>query len=350
MQEKIFFTDRLLVPLLSSDSESLHIDSATIEESLASGTSSLTADVSFEQSAYRVVTSAIQAGGYAIVSSGHAYQVTECEIDMPSCKIHLYGEDAGLDLLNELVSDYEGHGLTVEQYATAILGDSGYSVGIVERPGVTMDIEWTGDATVVERLRDLATRFNLEMSYRFLFDGMAISKKFIDFYVRRGRSSSGRWSVGREITSVTSRSTIDELYTAVYAYGGEGGSAVDLVGYTYDDGRYYVTPQGAVCDRVAAEQWGSFGRYGYIYGRQSFDVYLRADIVQQAIRYLQAHSMAATELRIELSHEPVGAAVGSIVWLMWDEVGWREQVRIIRTQRDIVTGEYAVEVERWTQQ
>ena len=109
----VYFADRNLnIQGLASSHlpEGLRLSDDLKTEDLESGTSSFECTVTYSDGAEKSVCDIVTAGSYLLRSNegeNEFYTIIETEKDTLSQTIRVYAEDAGLDLINTVVSSYE---------------------------------------------------------------------------------------------------------------------------------------------------------------------------------------------------------------------------------------------------
>lgn len=131
-------------------------------------------------------------GNYILRKSGddcEFYTIIESESGTKDQEVYVYAEDAGLDLLNEVVGEYEADkAYPISHYIEKFAHDSGFEIGINEAASLTRKLSWDGEATVTERLASVATQFDgCEISYSFDVKGLEVTHKYINIYKKRGK-------------------------------------------------------------------------------------------------------------------------------------------------------------------
>ena len=200
-----------------------------------------------------------EAGNYILRSNGSEkefYTILDTEIDSQHKEIHVYAEDAGLDLINEIVGEYkatEPH--TADWYVSYFTEDTGFEIGINEIPDTTVrKLSWEGESTVTERLASIANSFGgFEISYSFEVEQLEVTKKYINIYQQRGKDVGEVLMMNRDIDRIVTKKSVANLATALQVVGGVPENAEDpitLEGYTYDDGDIYVERAAAHEPRV----------------------------------------------------------------------------------------------------
>ena len=121
-------------------------------------------------------------GNYILRKNGDEcefYTIIESEANTKNQEVYVYAEDAGLDLINEVVGAYEADkAYKISYYIEKFAYDSGFEIGINEAASLTRKLSWDGEATVTERLASVATQFDCEISYSFDVKGLEVTHKY----------------------------------------------------------------------------------------------------------------------------------------------------------------------------
>ena len=157
-------------------------------EDVDTGVSTFECKIGFDKENRLKLEEMTNAGNYLLRSDGDEnefYTIIDSEIDTKNQEVYIYAEDAGLDLLNEVVGAFEAtESHTAEWYINKYTNDSGFEIGINEIPSTsTRKLSWDGEATVTERLASIATQFGgYEISFSFAIKRMEVSNKYINIY------------------------------------------------------------------------------------------------------------------------------------------------------------------------
>ena len=177
------------------------------------------------------------------------YTIIETELNGDT--IHLYCEDAGLDLLNTVVPAYTQTGSKniawyLNYYLTNYapeweIGPHGDSDAHVKK------LSWDDETTLTERLLSIASTFGMELCFSYEIEGLKITKKYVDIYYKRGNNGAvNNYYINREIQSITKKESVAELATALIATGGTlkgKNKPINLSGCDYSsDGENNHTP------------------------------------------------------------------------------------------------------------
>lgn len=269
-----------------------------------------------------------EAGNYILRKDGddrEFYTIISRENNPVSGVIsEVYAEDAGLDLLNEVVGSYTAdQAYPIAFYIEKFSYDSGFEIGINEIGDLTRKLSWDGEATATERLLSVATQFdNAEISFSFEVSRLSVIRKYINIYKKRGMDAGVQLRIGKEIKTIRIKDTIEDLATAYLCTGGipDGkDDAITLSGYTYDDGDFYV--EGAYLkSRKALEKWSRYqvgtetgNDVGHIVKTFSYDTTSQSELCNRAVSSLKKICDINTTYEIELDDLPRGTKVGDTV-------------------------------------
>lgn len=264
-------------------------------------------------------------------SEVEVYTIIDSTIDPIQKDASIYAEDAGLDLLNEVVGKYAADkAYNIAYYINKFAYDSGFEIGINEVSNLTRKLSWDGETTATERLLSVATQFdNTEIGFSFKVENMAVTGKYINVYKKRGNDSGVTLTVGKEISGFKIKSSIADLATAYRCTGGtpEGSeNSITLDGYKYDDGDFYV--EGSyVKSRKALEKWSRYqikteknkNDVGHIVKSFTYDTTSKSELCNRAVSSLKKICDEAVTYEVELLYLPDGVKVGDTVSIVDDD-------------------------------
>lgn len=264
-------------------------------------------------------------------SEVEVYTIIDSTIDPIQKDASIYAEDAGLDLLNEVVGKYAADkAYNIAYYINKFAYDSGFEIGINEVSNLTRKLSWDGETTATERLLSVATQFdNAEIEFSFKVENMAVTGKYINVYKNRGNDSGVTLTVGKEVSGFRIKSSIADLATAYRCTGGtpEGSeNPITLNGYKYDDGDFYV--EGSyVKSRKALEKWSRYqikteknkNDVGHIVKSFTYDTTSKSELCNRAVSSLKKICDKAVTYEVELLYLPDGVKVGDTVSIVDDD-------------------------------
>lgn len=264
-------------------------------------------------------------------SEVEVYMIIDSTIDPIQKDASIYAEDAGLDLLNEVVGKYAADkAYNIAYYINKFAYDSGFEIGINEVSNLTRKLSWDGETTATERLLSVATQFdNAEIEFSFKVENMAVTGKYINVYKNRGNDSGVTLTVGKEVSGFRIKSSIADLATAYRCTGGtpEGSeNPITLNGYKYDDGDFYV--EGSyVKSRKALEKWSRYqikteknkNDVGHIVKSFTYDTTSKSELCNRAVSSLKKICDEAVTYEVELLYLPDGIKIGDTVSIVDDD-------------------------------
>ena len=264
-------------------------------------------------------------------SEVEVYTIIDSTIDPIQKDASIYAEDAGLDLLNEVVGKYAADkAYNIAYYINKFAYDSGFEIGINEVSNLTRKLSWDGEDTATKRLLSVATQFdNAEIGFGFKVENMTVTGKYINVYKNRGNDSGVTLTVGKEVSGFRIKSSIADLATAYRCTGGtpEGSEKpITLNGYKYDDGDFYV--EGSyVKSRKALEKWSRYqikteknkNDVGHIVKSFTYDTTSKSELCNRAVSSLKKICDEAVTYEVELLYLPDGVKVGDTVSIVDDD-------------------------------
>lgn len=277
-------------------------------------------------------------------SEAEVYTIIDSTIDPIQKDASIYAEDAGLDLLNEVVGTYTADkAYSIDHYINKFAYDSGFEIGINEVSNLTRKLSWDGEATATERLLSVATQFdNAEIEFCFKVENMAVTGKYINVYKKRGNDSGVTLTIGKEVSGFRIKSSIADLATAYRCTGGtpEGSeNPITLDGYKYDDGDFYV--EGSyVKSRKALEKWSRYqiktekdkNDVGHIVKSFTYDTTSKSELCNRAVSSLKKICDEAVTYEVELLYLPDGVKVGDTVSIVDDDDNTYLTARLLKLE------------------
>lgn len=294
-------------------------------EDIESGHASLSLTVSYRDDLRLELEQMTKAGNYVLCErdgDAECYTVIDGETETKTKTRALYCEDAGLDLLNEICSEYSAaSAMTIAQYVTLFAGDSGFNLGVNELPGASRKLSWDSESTATARLRSVATQFDAEMSYSYRIEKMAITGMYINIWKKRGTDAEEQLRLNRDIDNIRIKDSVANLITGLIAKGGtpEGGDApITLSGTSYDDGDIFLSSGKLYC-RSAARKYSRIGCTSYIMGSFSYETTSQQELLTQAVSYLKQHAQAEVNYECEILRGLESAHIGDRINIVDDK-------------------------------
>ena len=355
----IYFADRKL-NILGTASTNLP-DGLTIHDDLKtedtdSGVSSFECKIPFTKDTREKVESCASAGNYILRSNGNErefYTIIESECDTDRQEVYVYAEDAGLDLINEVVGEYVADkAYSIDHYINKFSFDSGFIIGINEAAGLTRKLSWDGETTATERLASVATQFgSFEISYSFDIEGLVIKNKYINIHKKRGHNFGVQLRINKEVDKIITTKSIANLATALRCTGGTPDNAekpITLSGYKYDDGDFYVSGD-LLKSRKALKQWSRYiwkdepnqaAAEGHIVKTYSYETLSQQTLCTHAVTELKKICEMEVNYEIEVKELPDNVHIGDRVNIVDDAGGLYLETRILVLKTSVVNHTY----------
>lgn len=323
----VYFADRKMniAGLASTDlREGLLIRDDVKTEDVDTGVASFGFTVPYSAGEHTDVKKIIREGNYILRNYDtecEFYTILDVEDDSEKEEISVYAEDAGLDLLNEIVGEFAAaEAQPVTYYVSQFAYDTGFEIGINEISDRTRKLSWDGESTAAARIRSVATQFDAEIGYRFDINGLKVAHKYIDFYKRRGKDIARELRLHREIGRIIEKRSIANLVTALRVTGGipEGEEdPVTLDGVTYDDGDIYVE-NGMLFSRSALAEWSRYlsetgDNVGHIVGAKTYEATTQSGLLNSAKNDLIKYSKPEVTYEAEILDLPENLKIGDTV-------------------------------------
>ena len=333
-------------------------------EDIESGVASFEFNIRCDKENFDDVRSCLAVGNYVLRSrddENEFYTIIETETDTREQEIYVYAEDAGLDLLNEIVGAYDADkAYNIAYYINKFTFDSGFVIGINEASDLTRKLSWDDEQTAAERVRSIATQFDCEISYSFDIDGLYVTKKYINIYRRRGNDNGVHLRLNKEIDRIVTKESIANIATALSVTGGTpdgSDTPITLSGYTYDDGDFYVQGRLLKC-RSALQKWSRYiwadepdktTTEGQIVRTYSYDTTSQAELLQHALAELKRVSEIERNYEVDVTNLPDDAKIGDRVNVIDSTGGLFVSARILklessdtRQENKVTLGEYLI--------
>lgn len=318
-------------------------------EEIDTGVATFSCRVGFTKENRRTLEAMTEAGNYLLRSNGDEnefYTIIDTEIDTKNQDIYVYAEDAGLDLINEIVGEFEAtEAQTAAWYVNHFAGDSGFKIKINEIPESSKrKLSWDGESTVTERLASVANAFGgFEVSYSFDVQGMEVAAKHINIYAERGENFEEELRLNRDIDRIITKKSVANVGTALQVTGGtpeNSEKAVTLNGYKYDDGDIYIDGN-LLKSRNALKKWGRFiGKgfvsEGHIVKQYSYDTTSQSELCNRAITELRKICEMEVNYEIDITRLPDNIKIGDRINIVDDDGELYLSARILILETSII--------------
>ena len=356
----IYFADRNL-NITGNASTSLpggfRISDDLLSESLETGVNIFTLRISYNDLTREELETKAIAGNFILKSGGHAFsdkentydslfQIIETEFDTKSQELYIYTEDAGLDLLNNIVSAGDQTSKTLEQMLSAYV-PSDWTLNLVGTPTDTNSITWDGESTCTERINSIVNLFDCEVYYSFIIERFQITAKVVNVVTKRGNQiATPQLRLDLDIDRIVTKSSIADLATAFSVTGGTpdgGDTPIDLKNYTYSytdpvTGDVYSVDEttGRMRNTSAMKRWASaIDTDGLIVKTYSYNTTDKAVLAGQARAELQKRSKLNVEYEVDFNRLPDGTAVGDRINIIDEHGKLYLEARILKIETSV---------------
>lgn len=188
---------------------------------------------------------------------GYYLNIVDVDRDEVYTTVTAYG--LSLELTNEETGPYKATGaMSFEQYINVFNFEKPFVIGVNEVSDKRITHEWEGTDTILARLFSLANVFDAELEVITELDRNYSLKRIVMNIYREHDSkhqglgndkrAQGNIRYGKEITGISKKSDITELYTAIRPTGTDGLTLLNLDKKEYDDdgNLEYSSPKGTI--------------------------------------------------------------------------------------------------------
>ena len=208
----------------------------------------------YEDAQYLIVGNKIS---FIYKDKGYYLNIVDVDRDEVYTTVTAYG--LSLELTNEETGPYKATGaMSFKQYINAFNFEKPFVIGVNEVSDKRITHEWEGTDTILARLFSLANVFDAELEFITELDRNYSLKRIVMNIYREhdskhqglGNDKRGQGNIryGKEITGISKKSDITELYTAIRPTGTDGLTLLNLDKKEYDDdgNLEYSSPKGTI--------------------------------------------------------------------------------------------------------
>lgn len=304
-------------------------------EDTETGVASFEFSVHYDREKRRLAEEMLDIGNYILRKDGDDegfFTITDYDQDTKLQKITVYAEDAGLDLLNDVMAKSENttaHNIT--WYVNQCIANTGFEIGANSYSGLNLALKFDSEQTAKERLDEIAEMFGAEISYGFEINGLDVIHKYIHIHQHRGKDNGVQLALNRDIDRIRISKNINEIATGLVVEGGTTKNSdipTTLSGLTYDDGDFYVSG-GKLYSRQALQKWARFlpdakrqatGVTAHIMRTYNSDTTDRETLLYESILELTRLREAQVNYEVDIVRLPEDTAMGDTVYVI-DEAG-----------------------------
>lgn len=377
----IFFFDRFWNPLGKASAKLpkgvTYYDDHEVED-VETGTSTFEVYVGFDEENRNIVRSYGQEATYFVTTDqeghGRLWSVIDDESDEEAMFHYFYGEDAGMDLINEMLPAWgsPGSAKPIVYYIERAAADSGFEIGINEIPNLTRTLEWDGEATGLNRLQSIFTQFdNAELQFRFDIDEntLELKHKYIDILKKRGNDTGIELRMNREVKNIRMKRSRANMFNAYRCYGAtpEGKeNPITLNGYSLTTAQKEINPETGKARFVLSgnilkdtESNAKYSRYlnpyeqgedeGYYTGIYNSEATTQNALANETILQLKKTGYPEVNYEVDVIDAPRTLKAGDYVSIVNDKDELYLEGRILKTDRsrsndtfEITLGDYLI--------
>ncbi|MBF0780518.1 MULTISPECIES: phage tail spike protein [unclassified Granulicatella] len=224
----------------------------------------------------------------------------------------VYCEDAGLDLIGEQLDAFKADmAHTIQWYINQFTQDSGWEVGVNELPDRALKLEWEGTDSATKRLRQLAGRFGVEISYRVELLNGRVHRRLIDVQRKIGQDRKVRMEYGFEVSKITKKSSIENLATGLIAKGDN----VTLDGYNFKETDRYKLIGNTIVDKIEGARWSRHhnASNGYIVKVYDSEAKTQKTLADAVVNQLKKRAYPEIEYTVDIDMLPETLNIGDTV-------------------------------------
>jgi hypothetical protein len=377
----IFFFDRFWNPLGKASAKLpkgvTYYDDHEVED-VETGTSTFEVYVGFDEDNRNIVRAYGQEATYFVTADqeghGRLWSVIDDESDEEAMFHYFYGEDAGMDLINEMLPAWgsPGSAKPIVYYIERAAADSGFEIGINEIPNLTRTLEWDGEATGLNRLQSIFTQFdNAELQFRFDIDEntLELKHKYIDILKKRGNDTGIELRMNREVKNIRMKRSRANMFNAYRCYGAtpEGKeNPITLNGYSLTTAQKEINPETGKARFVLSgnilkdtESNAKYSRYlnpyeqgedeGYYTGIYNSEATTQNALANETILQLKKTGYPEVNYEVDVIDAPRTLKAGDYVSIVNDKDELYLEGRILKTDRsrsndtfEITLGDYLI--------
>lgn len=349
----VYFADRnmnILGQASTNLPKGIIIKDDTKTEEIETGVSVFGCRFAYSKETRKRVEQWAEAGNYILRSNddeNEFYTIINVEIDTENQDVYIYAEDAGMDLLNEVLkSSGDGVARSLKEYIENAAYDSGFEIGINESDDTVKTYYALDEQTASERILYVAGKFGYEISYSFAIECLEVTHKYINIYKKRGKDTGVQLRLNREIEKITIKKSVENLATALLCTGSADASGVNisLEGYHYDDGDFYTSGH-YLYSRDALGKWSRYlwhkepkqiNNVGHIVRTFTYDTVSQEELCKKAVEELKKICDIERNYEVQITHLPDNVKIGDVLNVVDDAGELYLQSRLLKLETSVV--------------
>lgn len=352
-----YFTDRKynLIDVVSTDGNTDIVVTAIKDiQSIEESARDFEATLFFNDDDFKLIKQLSRVGNFVLYKDreGQSVFITieSREINATDGLVMITGKDASIDLINEIVAPYSpDKSYSIAEYILRFTNDSGFEIGENAIPYKKLKLEeWTSEATALERILSVATRFDVELSFSFEISGLDVVKRYINISEKRGKDENVTLYANREIESITIKEDSYDLFTAIKPIGAipEGKETpINLNSYKYTDpnGRY-VLSGGILKDNTVVQEWSRLlsnentnPTTAHITRYKEYDTDNQAKLFTMAMTDLKKYAQLNVNYDVAFYEFPTTVSIGDTINIVDEDKEIYLSARVLTLTYDYVT-------------
>lgn len=365
----VYFADRSLNVLGSASTDlpgGITIIADEKAETLETGVRTFSITFVYDDSTRELITENVAVGNFLLRSAddeNEFYTIISTEHNNREQTVQAYCEDAGLDLLNTIVSAATNTSAHDAAYYVNLYLPAGWSIHTNELTGTSLKLSWDGESTVTERLLSIVNSFGGELDFSYAIDQLKVSARYVNLYKHRGNPTvMHQLKFGSEISRITTNKNIESLATAFNVTGGtlEGQSVpINLAGADYSsDGTTTHSPAVATDDyqivgrqvrcKSAMAKWSSqLDSDGVLVRQFSYDTTNKQMLFSQAVAELRKVVDATVTYDLEFITFPEDIRLGDRVNVVDDKNNLYLEGRVLSLKKSISQNATSATIGEW---
>lgn len=352
-----YFTDRKynLIDVVSTDGNTDIVVTAIKDiQSIEESARDFEATLFFNDDDFKLVKQLSRVGNFVLYKDreGQSVFITieSREINATDGLVMITGKDASIDLINEIVAPYSpDKSYSIAEYILRFTNDSGFEIGENAIPDKKLKLEeWNSEATALERILSVATRFDVELSFSFEISGLDVIKRYINISEKRGKDENVTLYANREIESITIKEDSFDLFTAIKPIGAipEGKETpINLNNYKYTDpnGRY-VLSGGILRDNMVVQEWSRLlsnentnPTTAHITRYKEYDTDNQAKLFTMAMTDLKKYAQLNVNYEVVFYEFPTSVSIGDTINLVDEDKEIYLSARVLTLSYDYIS-------------
>ncbi|WP_026572505.1 phage tail protein [Bacillus sp. UNC438CL73TsuS30] len=276
-----------------------------LKEDLDTGTSSY----EFKIPSNHPYSNKIEEGGFIVRKDldGKLVMFTVMEIEethSDTSDKYIYAENAGLELLNDIVRPITHMSKNAKQILDIVLQDTRWQRGDVDYFGVD-NFYFEEYQTVLAELQYIADKFNGELNFRVKMKNGEVVARYVDLVTQRGTDTKKRFTYTKDISSIRRKIDMTNVATALIGVGKADSSGnyttFKDVGYYISQGKPYSKPlnQDWVGDPDALQRYGIKGKH--LFGVYQYETTNKEDLLKLTWKELQKRKNPAITYELDVA-------------------------------------------------